>query len=287
MKNNSLILIFVLLIIIILSLSVVSASSYNIKFNQVDGKLLVKHNIIFDSLQTISLPLPNDATSLSSAPQGAIADNNLTITGREIQVSYIAREDLEQSEKGYYFVTKIPLVFDADKVTIKLILSEGYFLSPDNAFPKPESITTDGKQIIVSWELTDIKKGTDFPVFVAIESKSQATITWIIWILAIITIAFIAYFVYDKYIKKRKAERKPKQKRREKQKEDIEKYLIESEKAVLKELKQADRGELWQKQLQIKTNFSKAKLSRVIRNLEARNLLEKIPFGNTNKIRLK
>jgi len=43
---------------------------------------------------------------------------------------------------------------------------------------------------------------------------------------------------------------------------------------------------MWQKQLQLKTGFSKAKLSRVIRNLESRSLVKKIPFGNANKIRL-
>ena len=67
----------------------------------------------------------------------------------------------------------------------------------------------------------------------------------------------------------------------------IEEHLIESEKAVIAELKNADKKELWQKQLQLKTEFSKAKLSRVIRNLEARNIIQKTPYGNTNKIKLK
>jgi len=66
----------------------------------------------------------------------------------------------------------------------------------------------------------------------------------------------------------------------------FEKHLIESEKKVIEELKKADRNEMWQKQIQTSTGFSKAKLSRVIRNLEARKLVRKIPMGNTNKISL-
>jgi uncharacterized membrane protein len=64
-------------------------------------------------------------------------------------------------------------------------------------------------------------------------------------------------------------------------------YLLDTEKKIIDELKKANRNELWQKQIQSSTEFSKAKVSRLIRNLEARGLIIKIPFGNTNKIRLK
>ena len=63
-------------------------------------------------------------------------------------------------------------------------------------------------------------------------------------------------------------------------------YLLDTEKKVIEELKKADKNELWQKQIQIATGFSKAKLSRLIRNIEARGLIKKIPMGNTNKIKL-
>jgi uncharacterized membrane protein len=63
--------------------------------------------------------------------------------------------------------------------------------------------------------------------------------------------------------------------------------LLDTEKKVIEELKKADRNELWQKQIQNLTGFSKAKVSRLIRDLETRGLVKKIIFGNTNKIRLK
>ena len=64
-------------------------------------------------------------------------------------------------------------------------------------------------------------------------------------------------------------------------------YLLDTEKNIIEELKKADRNELWQRQIQSSTGFSKAKVSRLIRKLESRGLITKIPFGNTNKIRLK
>jgi uncharacterized membrane protein len=67
----------------------------------------------------------------------------------------------------------------------------------------------------------------------------------------------------------------------------IEKHLIESEKKVIDELKKSENNEIWQKQLLTKTEFSKAKLSRIIKNLEKRDLVRKVPIGNTNKVVLK
>ena len=259
----------------------IPASSYNIEFNQVDNKVLVEHKISFDNSQTISLDLPSDATPPSSNLNYTLSASTLTLSGKEIDVSYITKNSLEQSAEGYYFVSKINFNFPIDEAQIKLILKEGYYLDKDKVFPKPSEMGTDGKQIFVLWSLKDIKTGSDMPLFVDIKSKASP-LSWITWILGIIIALLILYFVYDKLIKGRQLEKEQKA-----EKAPIESHLVESEKAVIKALKEADRGELWQKQLQLKTNFSKAKLSRVIRNLESRNLVDKVPFGNTNKIRLK
>ena len=269
-------------------ISFVSASSYNIEFNQVDNKVLVEHKISLDSFQTISLDLPSDATSLSLNLNYTLSANKLTLFGKDMDVSYITKSYLEKSNDGYYFVSKINFNFQVDEVQIKLVLKEGYYLDKDKVFPKLSEIGTDGKQIFVLWNIKDIKAGSDMPIFVDIKSKSSGIGAWLTWILGIIVALLILYFIYDKLIKRllrKPAKRAKKEKKAEKA--PIESHLIESEKAVIKALKEADRGELWQKQLQLKTNFSKAKLSRLIRNLEARNLIEKIPFGNTNKVRLK
>ncbi len=262
----------------------VEASVYNIEFNQVDGKLLIKHEIGLEQEQTISLYLPEDATSISANLNYSINNNILTTRGRSIEISYITKITLEKSKEGYYFVDTPLFSFNVDEVKIKFMLKEGNFIEKDRVFPKPSGIETDGRQIVILWNLSSVKAGSDFPIFLTIHTPalSSNTLIIILAILAIILTASVAYLIYYFY------SRKPKVKiKKQRVKEDLDKYLVESEKAVLHELKRADRGELWQKQLQIATNFSKAKLSRVIRNLEQRNLIEKISFGNTNKIRLK
>ena len=268
---------FVILVAVVIALSLVNtvqASIYNIDINQVGGNLLVKYTISSDNENTIKINIPSDVTSFSSKQSYSIENDIVTITGKDIELSYSTTDALQKSDDGYYLVDNIKFNSDFDSATVKLVLDTGYFLDNEHIYPKPSKIETDGRQITVIWELKDIKKGSDVPIFLTIFSSSASS-SLLIWILILVVLIVVGYFLYKFYLKKGKKTG------------DIERYLMESEKSILNELKKADRGELWQKQLQLKTNFSKAKLSRIVRNLESRNLIEKIPFGNTNKVRLK
>lgn len=283
------------LAILIFLVSFASASSHNIELNQVDNTLLVKHSIAFDSEQEISITLPADASSISSNVQYTLRDNVLNAKGKDIEISYLTYSSLEKSDEGYYLIDTLKLDFPADTVEVKLILKEGYYLDKEKIFPRPSQIGTDGEQIFLVWSMQETKAGDDLPLFVEIKSRNSGWAIWLTWILGIVVGVLVLFFVYDKIISRffKKPPRKEKRRRRSRaEKEEkaeeapIESHLIESEKAVISLLKQADRGEMWQRELQTKTGFSKAKLSRVVRNLEARNLVDKVPFGNTNKIRL-
>ncbi|MEM4259443.1 MAG: hypothetical protein QXS38_01625 [Candidatus Pacearchaeota archaeon] len=287
---KKIILTFSAIIIFIALTSTASASVYNLEISQIDDKLLIKHKISFDYETSISFSLPSDASSISAKQNYALDSNILTTNGKNIEISYLTKEALQKSENAYYFVDKILFNSNFTEAYIRLILDEGYYTDKDKIYPEPNQITTDGRQIILEWIVANAKKGDDFPIFTIIQTKSSTSNT-IIWLIVIPIILFVLYLLYAKYLRKsmpktKKKTRKPKEKPKTKF-EDVERYLVESEKAVLNELKKSDRGEAWQKQLQIATGYSKAKLSRVIRNLEARNLVEKIPFGNTNKVRLR
>ena len=262
------------LFVFALLISYASASSYELKLDQVDEKLLVNYLFTLDSEQTLSFSIQDDAYSLSSNLNYSKTNDIITIRGKDIKFSYLTKALLDKFREGYYFVKDIEFPSDFSDVKISLTLKEGYFLENDKIFPEPSSIETDGRQISVNWEFKNAKTSDKIPIFVTIEKQSGAfSIT--ILIIVIIALLISALYLLNR-LKKTKI-----------RKLDIESHLIDAEKLVLSELKKADRGELWQKQLQLKTNFSKAKLSRLIRNLEQRNLIEKIPFGNTNKVRIK
>ncbi len=253
-------------------------SSYESVFNQIGNKVLVDQNITFDSEKEMSLILPNDAHSISANLNYSLEDGLLSIKGKEIRVSYLSNDLLSKSADGYYLVNKIVFNEEFTNVVVKAVLEEGNFAEKDKVFPEPYSIETDGEQIFIIWNLNNIKKGDDFPFFISIRTTKSGFGNWI-WIILIAIIIAFGYYLYSK--KGIKKMNKPESIA------EIDRHLVESEKKVLGELRKADRGELWQKQLQLSTGFSKAKLSRIIRNLESRNLIEKIPFGNTNKVRLK
>jgi hypothetical protein len=66
----------------------------------------------------------------------------------------------------------------------------------------------------------------------------------------------------------------------------INKILLPEEKIVIDLLKD-NSGTLTQSELVKKSNLNKLKISRVLKKLESLNLIEKYPYGMTNKIKLK
>lgn len=61
--------------------------------------------------------------------------------------------------------------------------------------------------------------------------------------------------------------------------------LSEDERKVYQKVRESPG--ITQKEVEVFTNFSKAKLSKLVRNLEQSNLLRKEPYRKTNKLRLK
>ena len=178
--------------------------------------------------------------------------------------------------KDFLFILKLPLGYIIPEEPDK---DETFFINP-----QADNIYSDGQRIILRWEEKQLDE--KFEISVISEQITKPFNLNLILIIALI-VGILFYVLYIKKIKKKKQGTAIKRKKGKSKTEILEGHLMESEKKIIDELKNADKKELWQKQLQLKTDFSKAKLSRVIRNLEARNIIQKIPFGNTNKIKLK
>lgn len=267
--------------------SAVEAVDYiRIEFNQVNDKLLVKQLINFDNESEIQLDIPSDARAVSVNTNYTLDNDLLKARDKNIEISYITNENLEKVKGNYYFVDKLEFGFDVKELEVKFVLDEGFVVNNEDIFPKPVSIETDGRIISIFWKFEDFKKGESIPMFVVLTDINQDFNLYLILAVVFVILIIIYFNIFRRGRMKLVGTEQKKRQRRER-KPEIEEHLLESEKAVLDELKKADRHELWQKQLQLATGFSKAKLSRVVRNLEARNLIKKIPFGNTNKIRLK
>lgn len=251
-----------------------------------ENKVLVRQ--YFDLASNLELMAPKDISNLEINSEYKLDEfpNYYLIkinSAENLSIKYITQSMIERSNGRFYFVSRN--YFDkAHKV--KLVLPESAILSELGLlFPEPDEITSDGRSIILNWENYNEKQ-----IIVDYEFAKQKNSIFYILIFIII-LSFIGYFIFQRKIFKNKLEKvkvkKFKIKKEKLEIEAIEEFLMESEKAIINGLKKADKNQLWQKQLQTITGFSKAKLSRVIRNLESRSLIQKIPFGNTNKIKLK
>lgn len=236
----------------LLAITLVSASTYTLDFTQVGSNVAVKETI-------------------NGNPQTAYVDQSL----------------IDKSGDNLYFVKKITFNQSFSEAIIRIHLDKGIIISEGLAFPEGYSVETDGQTISIIWNLKNVVAGPSFAMFVTLEDTT-GSLSWIYWVLGIAVIIVLSFFTYK--LSKRKIKKvNPKRKLTKKQEKSsgVYNYLLDTEKRVIQELKKADRHELWQKQIQNSTGYSKAKVSRLVRNLEARNLVVKIPFGNTNKIRLK
>lgn len=63
--------------------------------------------------------------------------------------------------------------------------------------------------------------------------------------------------------------------------------LLLPEEQIIIDLLEKNNGELTQKELTLRSNFNKLKVSRLIGKLESLKIIDKFPYGMTNKIKLK
>ena len=173
----------------------------------------------------------------------------------------------------------------------------GQFVSPE-----PTRIYSDGRKIILSYEAFEIDKSDVTAIY---EPAKASSIPLLLAIASLIAIAVGVLLL--KAAKKIKQETKEKAKEvakevteeatekiaeevkkrvKEKVQEKEEKlYLLPDEKGIIHILKEVGKP-IRQRDIEKQITFSKAKLSRVLRGLEERGIIKRIPRGNTNLIEL-
>lgn len=226
------------------------------------------------SLFMVFFLISGASASLYSLEFTQVEDKIVVKEGGELgsNRSYVDYDLLENTHEGYIFLKKVSFPDEASSAKITLNLDRGFILSDIGAFPIGYNITSDGEHISLVWNFKETKPGQTIAFFVGIEDMGNSSFGLFFWLIAIfILIYLVSYFTFS-LIKRNK---------------DSEKYLLDDEKNIIELLKKSERNEVWQKNIQTSLGLSKAKLSRLLRNLEARGLIKKIPFGNTNKVLLK
>ena len=135
--------------------------------------------------------------------------------------------------------------------------------------PTPQAVFSDGSSFVITWEKVNVENG--FYLLLGIKEESTCpSLPWMYIIIAVL-LFFGGGIVVGKYIPKSA--------------NDVQPDFKTDEAAIIEIL--TDRGPTTQGEIVSITGFSKAKVSRIIMELETRNVLEKERYKNRNIVKLR
>lgn len=243
-----------LILFIVLFFPLISSQSIN--YQIIENKVLVEIEVTENS----TILLPQDYSALNIEGNYTQKNNYLFIYSGKIK--FISKTFLEKSINNNYFISSQEI---NKNNSIKVYLPEKAILSEEMLiFPKNYSIQTDGRRIFLEWEKPEQKE-----IFVSYTYEKNY-----FWIILISIIIIFSLFVLYFYRKKNK-------------RKNLTINLFKEEKEIINYLLNKKDNSSWTKEIVRTLGISKVKLSRKIRNLEEKGLIQKIPYGNENKIILK
>lgn len=234
------------------------------------------------TLYTVSVPLLGPALDISVEVDGvesgwSVEGSDLVIDYQKpagthsIRVTYYT-DLVTYTERGYLF----SLVHTAPAPTrlqVAVVLPEHAAVSGTMPVSPRPSLSSDGQSIILSWE-RELAADEAFSATGMYSAGSDAS--WIL-VLAVAAVFFLLVIVIAGVLlffrQQKKADGK------------VLKVLSEDERTVYSKVKEVPG--ITQREVEEFTGFSKAKLSKLVRNLEIAGLLEKQPYRKTNKLRVK
>ena len=273
------------------------AQSYSADYSVINDAASVRVAIVLNGpVSVFEWNLPEDATDVLVDGLGFKVIDLKSFKRLQVQAgqpfdavnfTYSTSSVLEKTRDSFFILDLAGSSAVVKSVTVRL--PEGATLkysldSPQaSVIPKTGSIRTDGKRIIISWDDKSLAGGTAILVIYKEASHSNPAVV------AAATGILLLVGVVVSFYRRKKAGVAVAEvgKKAAVETSDLTRNLFEDERKVVEILIGAGDDGLWQKQLEIRSGLSKVKLSRKLRSLEQKGLIEKIPYGNANKIRLK
>jgi uncharacterized membrane protein len=269
-------------LLILLLISLVSADNHiGVNYNLIEDKAFVEIN--FGQVINFEFKLPYDVRTFESNSDYEIIDfedYKLLKVGysNDLQVSYITNSVIDKSSNKNYFVLNNNF---NGSINFTLALPEGAVLE-NLIFPDYDSITTDGKKIILKWEDFDSEE-----IVVSYKNAKGSDSFWFYFLMLLIIIFSVFYVYQAKKFKRRMIQLKVQtHKSKDEKKKDVTRNLFGEEKKIIEYLLDKKGHACWTKEIVRELGISKVRLSRKLRNLKQKDLIEKIPHGNENRIKL-
>ena len=178
-----------------------------------------------------------------------------------------------------FFSMDIPILWNTDEVLVMIKLPDRTLLAEKAILPISPSgyhIGSDGRRILTSWSFKNKKPGDVIPIRLYFEPLSPEFIpedlVYILIFILIIIVIVGTLFISRKVSKKS---------------ELVLSVLNESERLVVDIIRKEKKKQVDQRRIVNLSGFSKAKVSRLIRSLEERGIVESERIGRRNRITLK
>lgn len=309
-----------LITIYFLIFTILISSAYSLEesfyINQVEDVAIINHNLDFneptDSRFYFNLPI--DARGVSLKVDGEF----LEVEGFEfidlydvslIELEYITSEIISEDEILFDFKN----LQRSNKLTVQVKLDENSKLKyktgegtiTTSVYPQPYALLSNGQNIIVEWERKNVEEGSGFSGFILLKKDISFINNNKVLILTSLLILLILILIFNmkhkeeirkELEKNKKRKAKPKKKKTvkkasvrkttQKKNLDILKHLKSDEKQVVRILK-THEGICEQGTIRTVGDFSKATLSRILSELEERNIISKEKKGKKNIVHLK
>lgn len=174
----------------------------------------------------------------------------------------------------------IPILWDTDRVFMKVKLPDGVFIAEDDQVTLPISPSgsergIEGRKITTSWDFRNKDQGDLIPIRIYYEGLPVRPIESFIyrWLFVFVLVFIVViFFVYRSMSRKS---------------ELILSVLNEAERIVINIVRKQGKDKVDQRKIVTQSGFSKAKVSRIIQSLESRGVVSVEKRGRKNKISLR
>lgn len=208
----------------------------------------------------------------------------------KIVLNFMMKTVLDKTSRGTMYTNAFTADADIESYSLTVSLPPGATISFEDNAPliSPNAdIRTDGRVITLGWK-DSLERGESFTAVVVYQNPASFPSLGVLLAAALIPLAYAAYKIYSKHrpakIESKRTEIRS-QGRMKVPLKSVRDMLTEDENRILDIVMKAD-GKTMQNALLAETNFSKSKVSKVLRGLEMKGVIVKKPYGRNNIIRI-
>lgn len=199
---------------------------------------------------------------------------SLTQEKRTVDISFETNDFVRSLDENLFFDADFTLDKAINQTFVFIKLPEGMVLANKQPFPENAENETDGRRIIIAWKMYDLQPNQQLRFQILYEQVQQPPLFQLrlgYFVIFGVAAAGVASIVYLRYFRKS---------------EKLVLSVLDDYERKVMDILIASEGVVKQKQVVQDTNLSKAKVSRVVKSLAERGLIDIERTGRTNRLKI-